>query len=116
MRLDTTYINRANTNETVYKMASKEIRTGKNPNARVKPHSAVYEDRKQQWIQNIINLPEEDPIKQMTFDPNTYQEWEPGKLRRGKPKQQWFKTGVQKYWTQVRQNLGEPFTTQNFEA
>jgi hypothetical protein len=66
----TTYIDRDNTNEEVYRRANAAVEEGTNTRAITK-FSTAYQKQKLKQLQQIINSDHNDPIKQVTLDPNT---------------------------------------------
>ena len=67
------------------------------------------------WLQQIIQMPDTDPIKNVTYNPTTFKNWDVGVLRRGGPQKRWFATGKVSYWDAVKSQLSTPFKSQEWK-
>ena len=62
LRMQTTYVNRANTNELVWERATWHLRQAGNPNKRVMPLSEYYLIQKCKALSDILLLPDTRPL------------------------------------------------------
>eukprot|EP00975_Prorocentrum_lima_P019550 4115671-Prorocentrum_lima.AAC.1 len=68
--MQTTYVNRANTNKKVLHRASAALSQGsRQGEVTVKPLSTIYKERKRRWLAKIVQLPEEDIRRSSVFLP-----------------------------------------------
>ena len=113
--IKTTYIDRTQDNKKIYQQVQQHIRNhteiGK-PERQFKPMSQVYEERKTQLLNSIINAPEETPTKAVTFQPNTLLPVEihnvQGRRRRpGHPRVKWVNTTLENLWQLIKEQHPE---------
>ena len=120
LRMDTTYINRSNTNQKVINRANEEIANNEGePQKNKQPislYSQVYTKQKILWIQEVIAAPSQDPIKETAFNPSTFKKWSIPLHRRGAPKKHWFESGKIVYWKAIRETLTSPYKHQEWET
>ena len=115
LRLETTFINRANSNKRVFEKANEHIRTVQQPHKRIKPYSEVYQDMKHSFLCEIIRGADAEPTKYVTFNPTTFKLWDYGLKRSGAPRKQWFNTGKQAIWQKIKPSLASPFKHQDWK-
>ena len=87
---DTTFINRANTDQGVYEKATKIAFLKEGDHRKIMRFSDFHSERKAQLLGHVLRTQDEDPLRQVTFQPNTAYRVEYGKKRIGKPKQNWI--------------------------
>ena len=88
--MHSTHINRANTNKKVYEEATKVAYPKTDDHRMVKPFSTYYADKKACLLGHILRAADDDPLRQVTFQPGTAYRVEYGKKRIGKPRQNWI--------------------------
>ena len=94
MKLDTTYIDRSNSNDVVIANANKALAGNKT----VQLFAEVYKHRKLLLIQDILILRNEDPKRQTTLEPNRATPIDHGKKQIGRPKNRWAAEALKDYW------------------
>ena len=104
LRLTTTYIDRSNSNETVYAQANEALRLEERHKP-IKQFSEVYETRKLQLIQHILALPNNNPLRETSFQGSAAYPLNYGSRRQGRPKNRWANEGLKQYWQQTRHAL-----------
>ena len=111
LKLDTTYINRANTNQVVF-TKSNEL---KNPNRidgkNIAKFGTYLENKQQSFVKHIARLPFYDPIRQCTLEIEGIKPIEVTNRRVGRPRQTWAYTAYQQMF--VKHGFG---TKQFFNA
>ena len=80
------------------------------PQQCVKTYSQVYEERKIKLLQKNIQTEEDDPLRCVTFKPNSMTPIDitdgPGTKRRvRKPKTKWLETGLEALWRIVGRTI-----------
>ena len=88
--LNTTFINRANTNAKVYEEASRIAYPSLHDNRRVQRFSEFHSKRKAKLMGHILRTDRDDPLRQISFQPATAYRVLYGKKRVGKPRQNWI--------------------------
>ena len=63
----------------------------------------------------VIAEPDSSAMKQITYDPATFQTRTYGIRRSGRPKTKWFEAGKKDLWEKMRPALEEPFKQQEWE-
>ena len=87
LRMQTTYVNRQNTNQRVYQTALDiAFPSG---NGCVKPFTELLDERRIKLAGHILRSPNSDPLRQVTYQPDSAEPVEIGKRRIGRPRQQW---------------------------
>ena len=94
LKMKTTYVERANTNEAVFKRAE-ELLKGNRP---IRKLSSIYLERKQRFFCQVCNAPGHDPLRGTTFQANTTKPLEHRPRRRGRPKIKWAHTEAKRLW------------------
>ena len=110
MKMKTTYVNRANTNERVYDRASaalNEHSTGDKGERIITPLRETYQTRKLRLLEQIISLPDKDPVKNITMDPKTLKPIDHGARRVGRPKSNWTENAMVDYWKHITKDKAE---------
>ena len=85
LRLQTTFVNRANSNKFVFEMASKTAYPDPQDKKVIPRFSEFHRERKASLLGHILRTDNEDPSRQVNFQPNTAYRVEHGKKRIGKP-------------------------------
>ena len=111
LKLQTTYVNRQNTNEEVFKRANSRINSFAERHIRedrfrsrkeIIPISKYYEDQRRKLVVQIINAPQADPIRGATADANL-RLIEYSTKRVGRPRNNWWTFALNQYWDHIIQ-------------
>ena len=95
--MDTTYVNRANTNDRVFQVANDRVAaTGQKK--KVDPFSVYYARQKLLWFQDLLSVEAEDPVRNSTMDANTLQARQLAVRRVGRPRLKWLAETTKEYW------------------
>ena len=103
--LKTRFIDRANTNEKVLKLAEAEINKGRKGGGvmkRVRRISEIIEDRSIQELGEVLRLDNSDPRRMVTFLESTAAPNLPPSNRIGRPRAQWAQLVMQRAWEKLR--------------
>ena len=114
--LTTTYINRQYTNEFVIQKANDEL--GHQPGAplRIKLFSDLLIDRRIKLAGHILRCEDNDPLRRVSYEPNSADTFNVGKRRVGGPRQQWTQYANKYAWENVlRKGRYENSANQNQE-
>ena len=104
LKLQTTFINKANTNIYVLKKAN-DCMLLHNPKAMpLHRYSDIYDTRRINLLLKIMHLPHNDPRRKLSFEHNTLIPRTLGKRRVGHPRGKWIETTLQTYWTRLTEN------------
>ena len=112
LRLDTTYVNRANTNRHVFEMGNSKIRT-QGGRKEIKRFSLAYKEAKKRRVARVINAGPNDPQKEITFE-RGLKAWNHVNKRVGAPKIKWATEAVKLLWNDIRETQSPPRTTQAY--
>ena len=104
MRLNTTFVDRDNSNVTVYAKANEAFQHHEHHKP-IQSFATVYEKRKLQLIQKILAMPSDNPLRETTFRANTAYPLEYDRRRVGRPKNRRANEGLKEYWRKVRHTL-----------
>jgi len=88
--MQTTYVNRANSNARVLEEATKAAYPKPDDNRKVQLFSIQHKERKAKLLGHIARADCSDPLRQLTFQAGTCCRVEYGKKRIGKPRQNWI--------------------------
>ena len=103
IKLDTTYINRANTNDVVFKTVNDAIeREGKR--GKVISFTQVYKKLKLKRACKIISDPG-SAIYKVTFDGNKLRKWVHANRRVGRPRQNWTEETIKELWDNIKESI-----------
>ena len=91
LNMETTFINRANSNKRVYEKASELAYPKPEDKRQVKRFSDFHKERKAKLLGHIARTEDSDPLREITFQPGTTYRVEYGKKRIGKPRQNWIR-------------------------
>lgn len=109
LRLDTTYVNWANTNRHVFEMGNSKIWT----QGGRKGFSLAYKEAKNRRVARLINAGPNDPQKEITFE-RGLKTWNHVNKRVGAPKIKWAREAVKLLWNDLRETQSPPRTTQAY--
>ena len=87
--MDTTFINRANTNAKVSENANRSVNPNLLPNKSIRPFSTYVHNKQEALLKHIVRSPNEDPLRQCTLDFNRPTPFAIGKRRVGRPRLNW---------------------------
>lgn len=112
LRMDTTYVNRQNTNKVVFETANGKIRE---QGGRTELHKfrTAYKNAKTKRVINVIKAGRDDPQNQITFETGL-KAWNHANERIGAPRIKWANEAVKLLWEQVRETKSPPRTTQAY--
>ena len=99
LNMKTTYVDRANTNEEVFRNAHAQMKEGEV----IKPLSKIYLERKQLFYCKVATAHEEDPIKTITFQQNTLTPRIHVPRRVGRPKTKWASSEGRRLWNRMQE-------------
>ena len=106
LRIQTTYVDRANTNEHVFDTANRAINEnrgrGRTPKYII-PISEYYESQRRKFIIEIITTENEDPITSICIDKETLKLNSYNSRRVGRPRNNWWTQAIANYWNYLRQ-------------
>ena len=102
LRLDTTFINRANSNKQVFEIANNQIKEDGYRNKQIRKFSEAYITSKLKCWQEVVSADDNNPIEEATYNPNTFEMWSYGIKRKGRPREGWFKATRLQYWEKVK--------------
>ena len=88
LKIPTTFIDRRWTNARVYELAS-QTAYPQDPNRSVRPITVDLDERRIRLAGHILRAPNTDPLRQVTYEPDSAQPKHIGKRRIGRPRQQW---------------------------
>ena len=106
LKMQTTYMNRTNTNRAVFLRANQIINNYDNRHIQddrfrqrkqIIPISEFYEIQRRKLIISIINAPADNPVRQVCAD-DALRLIEYGVRRVGRPRHNWWIHGLQQYW------------------
>ena len=89
LKMDTTYINRANTNKKVFKCANEIKNPKKTPGKDIKTFREYVENKQEALLKHLVRADGSDPLKQATFEPESILPIIYTKRRVGRPRKQW---------------------------
>jgi hypothetical protein len=107
LHLDTTYMNRANTNVFVFRRAQEALTpcpTQTDPHPRppvLLKLSELYLRRKHKFFAKILLAAPDDPTHFITFSPGTLRPRDHNPKRPGRPKQKWVDSCLEHFWQQL---------------
>ena len=81
--MTTTFVNRANTNEKVIQKANEELVGYRSHNTRIKLFSDLLMERRAKLAGHIFRTPSFDPLRQVSYQPDSAQTFHIGKRRVG---------------------------------
>ena len=105
LRMETTYVNRENSNDKVIQTANEKIQQ-QGGNKEIKLFSEVYKDCKLKLYEDILNSDESSPVKQSTMQMDTLKDTQFDKRRVGRPRLKWNSETSKEYWEATRSQRG----------
>jgi len=124
LKLQTTYVNRANSNEHVFRVANDSINTwdarrreggeGFKPEKRIIPISEYYEQQRRKLIIAVLRSPQTDPITDICVDKSTLKLKDYETRRVGRPRFNWWIHGLHNYWAYLTRKYLPHYRTQEF--
>ena len=102
LKLDTTYINRANSNDYVFRTVNQKIKEGGKKKEVVK-FTEAYESAKRKRATNIIKQ-RNSPIFKISFNGNRLRKWIFANRRVGRPRMNWTEETVREIWNHIKKN------------
>ena len=113
LKMRTTYVDRANSNTVVFQKANDTINswrerqqlTGKYLRKKeIIPISKYYETQRRKLIITLITSDEDDPIANICVNKETLTLKDYAKWRIGRPRNNWWKRGIEEYWSFLTQH------------
>ena len=111
LNMTTTYIDRANTNEEVFRRANEAI--GSAQNRHIRPLSEVLQEKRKKLLGHIIRRSRDHPQHQVTFATRTLIPRTTEKRRVGRPRAAWTYETMKDSWKS--RNGAIPFDIENQE-
>ena len=102
--MNTTYIDRSNTNKKVFENANTLMNTNNHGTRQIQSFSQYLDKKQETLLKHIVRLPNDDPLRQASLESNTPNPKQPLLRRVGRPRQHWADSVYQKMWT--RHGLG----------
>ena len=103
LKLHTTYIQRHNTNEYVYRRANETLNAPTTGfDRKIKPLTEILEERKLKLLGHILRRDRNHPLHQATFSTTSALPRETEMRRVGRPRQFWTSNNMQKAWEVIR--------------
>ena len=96
--LTTTYVNRQNTNEFVVRKANEELGHQPGTPLKIKLFSDLLIDRRIRLAGHILRSNDNDPLRRVSYEPNSAVTFDVGKRRVGGPRQQWTQYSNKYAW------------------
>ena len=100
LKMETTFVNRANTNEEVFRrvnVALEGARLGsRGPSTKL---SERHEESKRRFFALLVDAGEGDPRAEVAFDTDTLKPHDHGKRRVGKPRKSWVVETAREFWS-----------------
>ena len=100
LHMKTTYVERGNTNENVYKMANEQLKRDGGKKEIVK-FSTTYKNAKIERFRKLLAADPNSLIRQSTMT-NSSEAWNYGNKRVGRPKIKWVEDAAQMFWNRIR--------------
>ena len=99
LRLHTTFIQRLNTNEYVYRRANEVLNSPTEGNGRkIKPLTEVLDDRRLKLLGHVLRREREHPLHQAAFKMQSALPRETKQRRVGRPRKFWTTSNMDKAW------------------
>ena len=124
LKMETTFVERNNTNEEVFRRANEHIqnetREGKIPK-KVIPFVKSYLNNRMKRLARLNNLEHDHPVRHITFGPNNENKtipWNPPNRRVGRPRFKWVTETIKNIWENMRHlhtHIPQTFDNNNTE-
>ena len=117
LRMDATFVNPENTNESVFHAAEQEIQAEGKAYKRIAKLSQVYEANKLKLYAKSVTLGREAPGTEVAFAPDAvHTPHDHGKKRVGRPRQNWVVSTNKLFWSSyVRMQYDQIGTFEEFD-
>ena len=89
LKLQTTFVDRSNSNKKVFEMCNKIKKTQNEPGKDIVPFSYYVQRRQQSLYKHIVRLDNSDPLRETALEPNTARPVHIMNLRPGRPRDKW---------------------------
>ena len=106
--MQTTFVNRANTNQEVFRRANIAIQTRQNPTCTIQKISELLGQRRIALVGHILRQPRTNPLRNVCFRQDTAAPFEVLYRRPGRPRRRWIDSTLNIVWEKIRPN-GEGF-------
>lgn len=106
LKLETSFVNRANTNKKVYEKASAVKNPKSVPGKNVMPFSEYVKNKRQALLKHTVRASSEDPLRQCTFIEGAAVPYAHGNRRVGRPRSKWADDTMEELYVQC--GLGTP--------
>ena len=126
LKLQTTYVNRNNTNEHVFAVANSSINTwgnrqkehggGFRPKKHIIPISDYYELQRRKLVVAILNEDQDNPITDICINKATLELKSYDERRVGRPRHNWWSFGLKQYWEYVTRTHLQRFYGVEFDS
>ena len=104
LKMKTTFIERANSNEEVYRRAREALGQGKV----IKPLSELFLERKQKFFKQVVVAEEGNPIRDITFVGNSMKPHTHFPRRVGRPRANWARKEGARIWDKSQKGQRPP--------
>ena len=103
LKLHTTFINRANTNEFVFQKANEAVgSTSVGPNRKIKPLTEILASKRLKLLGHVLRRERRHPLHQATFASNRAMPRTPNIRRVGRPRKCWTLENMARAWDILR--------------
>ena len=103
LKLHTTFINRANTNEFVFQKANEAVgSTSVGPNRKIKPLTEILASKRLKLLGHVLRRERRHPLHQVTFASNRAIPRTPNIRRVGRPRKCWTLENMARAWDILR--------------
>ena len=111
LKLNTTFIDRENNNEFIFKKANEAVNSPTNGvDRKIKPLTTILDNRRIKLLGHVIRRDPSHPQKQVTFTTNSCYPRETKKRRSGRPRLSWTLENMMKAWEVIREDNSNPHT------
>jgi hypothetical protein len=103
LKLHTTFVQRNNSNEYVYRRANETLNApSEGPGRQIKPLTEILEDRKLKLLGHVLRRDRQHPLHQAAFSTRSALPRETEHRRRGRPQQFWTSNNMSKAWEVIK--------------
>lgn len=99
--MQTTFMNRSNTNQKVFQMASRIKNPSQAPNRDVRSFSNYVQSKQRALLKHTIRAPDSDPLRQCTFLASSSTPILTENRRVGRPRDKWAYSIMEGYYTEM---------------
>eukprot|EP00973_Karenia_brevis_P051922 7211888-Karenia_brevis.AAC.1 len=108
-------MDRTKTNRYVLEYSNVKLREERPSSQPIMWLSTVHEDMRIKMLYRIIKLPEDNPQKTITFQPNTLHPIDIGKRRHGRPRVKWINKTLEQAWHRLVHSEFTQYRYDNFD-